>query len=180
MQRCQRSNISGRTRNTRPAWPWEQPAQRRGSARSVGSGAAAGAGGATPPALDERPDHTRPPLMKACKRPRIVVLRQAGPAGHGHDRLSGTPRAPRARWRPLAGRCRCGRRSSAWSGTGECRRPRRVAPTLGGRCSRCHARPREASPMTTHRAPKPETSTDKARETPVHKPGGGGRDRRTA
>jgi hypothetical protein len=34
--------------------------------------------------------------------------------------------------------------------------------------------------VTTRRAAKPESSTDKARETPVHKPGGGGRDRRTA
>jgi len=34
--------------------------------------------------------------------------------------------------------------------------------------------------MTTHRAAKPESSTDKAWEAPVHRPGSGGHDRRTA
>ncbi len=34
--------------------------------------------------------------------------------------------------------------------------------------------------MTTHRTAKPETSTDKAKEAPIHGPGRGGRDRRTA
>ncbi len=34
--------------------------------------------------------------------------------------------------------------------------------------------------MTTQRAAKPQTFTDKARETPIHRPGGGGHDRRTA
>ena len=34
--------------------------------------------------------------------------------------------------------------------------------------------------MTTRRAADPQASTGKAKETPIRKPGGGGRDRRTA
>jgi hypothetical protein len=34
--------------------------------------------------------------------------------------------------------------------------------------------------VTTRRAAKPQASTDKAKEAPIHGPGGGGRDRRTA
>lgn len=34
--------------------------------------------------------------------------------------------------------------------------------------------------MTTRRATKPQTSANKAREAPIHGPGRGGRDRRTA
>jgi hypothetical protein len=34
--------------------------------------------------------------------------------------------------------------------------------------------------LTTRRATKPQTSTNKAKEAPIHGPGGGGRDRRTA
>jgi hypothetical protein len=34
--------------------------------------------------------------------------------------------------------------------------------------------------LTTPRAAKPQASTNKAEEAPIHGPGGGGRDRRTA
>jgi hypothetical protein len=34
--------------------------------------------------------------------------------------------------------------------------------------------------LTTRRTAKPETATDKAKEAPIHGPGRGGRDRRTA
>jgi hypothetical protein len=34
--------------------------------------------------------------------------------------------------------------------------------------------------LTTRRAAKPQVSTEKAKETPIHRPGGGGHDRRTA
>jgi hypothetical protein len=34
--------------------------------------------------------------------------------------------------------------------------------------------------LTTRRATKPQTSTHKAKEAPIHGPGSGGRDRRTA
>jgi hypothetical protein len=34
--------------------------------------------------------------------------------------------------------------------------------------------------LTTRRATKPQTSTNKAKGVPVHGPGGGGRDRRSA
>jgi hypothetical protein len=34
--------------------------------------------------------------------------------------------------------------------------------------------------LTTPRATKPQTSTNKAKEAPIHGPGRGGRDRRTA
>lgn len=34
-------------------------------------------------------------------------------------------------------------------------------------------------PLTTRRATKPQTSTEKAKVAPIHGPGGGGRDRRT-
>src|SRR4029453_12178830 len=37
--------------------------------------------------VDERPDHTRPPSAKVSERRRIVALRRAVLAGHGHDRL---------------------------------------------------------------------------------------------
>jgi hypothetical protein len=35
-------------------------------------------------------------------------------------------------------------------------------------------------PLTTRRPTKPQTSTNKAKEAPIHGPGSGGRDRRTA
>ena len=41
-------------------------------------------------------------------------------------------------------------------------------------------RPREDRPLTTRRAIKSQTSAGKAEEAPIHGPGRGGRDRRTA
>src|SRR6266511_6302838 len=69
------------------------------------------------------------------------------------------------------------------------RRPRRragqrapwaPAPTLSGGALSVAAATEGGHPLTTRRATKPQTLTNKAKEAPIHGPGSGGRDRRTA
>jgi len=54
------------------------------------------------------------------------------------------------------------------------------APTMPGGLCPWQPRPREDHPLTTRRAAKPHTSTNKAKEAPINGAGRGGRDRRTA